>query len=62
MTPRDFQEACKQPVIIMTTVSMVAMFPIHALGMFAIFIKLNKMFNPQYIQADLRRRRRRLRR
>ena len=54
MTPHDFEQACKQPIIIMTTVSMVAMLPINAVGMFAIFTKLNKMFNPQHIRLNQR--------
>ena len=54
MTAKAFEEACKQPIIIVTTVSMVAMLPINAIGMFAIFTKLNKMFNPQHVRMNQR--------
>ncbi len=40
MSPKDFEEACKQPVIIGTVVSMAAMVPVNFIGMFAMFSKL----------------------
>ena len=55
MTAKDYEEACKQPLAIATAVSMVAMILIHAIGMFAWFTKLNTMFNPSRVRADVRR-------
>ncbi len=57
MSAKDFEEACQQPVIIMTAAIMVAMLPINAIGMFALFIKMNQMFNPHRISAKHRTKR-----
>ena len=54
MTPKDFEEACQQPVAMGTVITMVAMFPIHILGMFVLFTKLDNMFNPNRIMAHER--------
>jgi hypothetical protein len=51
MTPQDFENACRQPVIIGTVVSMVAMLPLNFIGMFAMLSKLEKMFNPNRLKA-----------
>jgi hypothetical protein len=51
MSPKDFEDACKQPVIIGTVVSMAAMVPVNFIGMFAMFSKLEKMFNPHRLMA-----------
>ena len=55
VTPKDFEEQCRQPVAIGTALSMLVMFPIHGVAMFALFTKLNKMFNPSYLAAEARR-------
>lgn len=54
MSAKDFEEACQQPVIIMTAATMAAMFPINAVAMFALFTKMNKIFNPNQISAQYR--------
>jgi hypothetical protein len=51
MSAKDFEEACKQPVIIGTVVSMAAILPVNFIGMFALFSKLEKMFNPHRLMA-----------
>jgi len=55
LSAEDFVEDCKEPVAIGTLVSMLAMLPIHIIGMYAFFLKLDKMFNPHRILADHRR-------
>ena len=55
ITPTVFEEACKQPVAIGTLMSMLAMVPIHITGMYTLFIKMDKMFNPHRILANQRR-------
>jgi hypothetical protein len=54
MSAKDFEKACQRPVIIMTAVTMLAMLPINAVGMFALFTKMNQMFNPHQIAAQYR--------
>ena len=50
----DFIAACKQPVAIATAVCMLAMFPVNAIGMFTLFTKMDKVFNPNRIKAEQR--------
>ncbi len=57
MTPEDFENACKQPVIIGTVISMFVMLPVNMLGMYAWFIKMDQMFNPDRLLANKRRER-----
>ncbi|CAF3935655.1 unnamed protein product, partial [Rotaria sordida] len=54
MYPKDMEKACQQPVIIMNTVSMLAMVPVQAIGMFVCFSKFATMFDPSKIQAKKR--------
>jgi len=54
MTPKDLEEACKQPLAIATVLSMMTIVPIHFIGMFTIFLKLNQQFNPNRIAAEIR--------
>ncbi|CAF3340862.1 unnamed protein product [Rotaria sp. Silwood1] len=49
MTPKDLEEACKQPVAIFTVLQYVAMLPIHIAGIYMLYTKMNKMFNPNMI-------------
>jgi hypothetical protein len=56
ITPKDFEEACKQPVVIGTVITMLAMLPVNIIGMYALFIKIDQMFNPHRLAADQRRR------
>ncbi len=46
MTAKDFEDACQQPVLIGTVVSMLAMLPINMLAMYAWFLKMDRIFNP----------------
>ena len=54
MTPKEFEEACKQPVIASTILSMMTMVPVKCLAMFTLFTKIEKMFNPKHLQAAQR--------
>ncbi|CAF1445970.1 unnamed protein product [Adineta steineri] len=54
MYPQDFINACKQPVAIMSAVTMAAMVPIQALVMYAAFTKFSNIFNPLKKKAQLR--------
>lgn len=56
LTALDFVENCKQPVAIGTLISMLSMVPIHMIGMYTLFIKTDKMFNPHRLLAKQRRR------
>ncbi len=51
MTAKDFEDACRQPVIIGVAVSMAAMLPANFVGMFAMLSKLEKMFNPNRLKS-----------
>ena len=55
MSPKDLEEACKQPIAVMTAVTMLTMVPINAMGMFVLFTKVNQMFNPNHVMANQRR-------
>jgi hypothetical protein len=54
MTPKDFEEACQQPLIITCVVSMVAMLPLNLIGMYTLFTKMDKIFNPHRLMAKQR--------
>jgi hypothetical protein len=56
MTPLDFQEDCQQTVAIATLMFMLIMAPVHFIGMFTLFLKADKMFNPNRLLANRRRR------
>jgi hypothetical protein len=56
MTPKDFEEACTQTLTIGTAITMLAMIPVNIIGMYTLFIKLDKMFNPHRLAANQRRR------
>jgi hypothetical protein len=55
MTPAELEEACRQPVAIGTAVSMLLMLPVNVAAMFALFTKMNSIFNPNHISANQRR-------
>jgi hypothetical protein len=57
MSSKDFEEACKQPVIIGTVISLAAMLPVNFIAMYALFTKLEKTFNPHRILAKQRQQR-----
>ena len=52
---KDFEEQCKQPIAITTAVTMMFMGVANAISMYAFFLKLEKMYNPSHIAADVRR-------
>ncbi|CAF1275294.1 unnamed protein product [Adineta steineri] len=52
--PVDFENACKQPVAIMSAVLMVAFMPVHALAMYAAFTKFSNTFKPSNTAAKTR--------
>jgi hypothetical protein len=56
MTLKQLEDACGQPVIIGTVISMVAMIPLHLIGMFVTFTKAENMFNPNRLMAEQRQR------
>ncbi|CAF3684353.1 unnamed protein product, partial [Adineta steineri] len=56
--PLDFENACKQPVAIMSAVMMVAFMPLQALAMYAAFTKFTNTFKPTNIAAKARHKQR----
>ncbi|UJR38799.1 hypothetical protein I4U23_031464 [Adineta vaga] len=54
MYSKDFEEACKYPILIMTTVIFAIAFPIQTVVMYLAFIKFEKMYNPSRINAKAR--------
>ena len=54
MSLKNLEERCKDAVAIGTVISVVAMVPIHIIGMYALFIKIEKAFNPSRLQAKQR--------
>jgi hypothetical protein len=56
MTPLDFQKYCPQSLAMATLMLMLVMAPVHFIGMFTLFLKLDNMFNPNRLLADQRRR------
>ncbi len=54
MTPQDFENAYRQPVAIFTIASMIFMVPVNMIAMYALFIKLDMLFNPHRILANQR--------
>ncbi len=56
VTPEGLVGACQQAVAMGTVMTMAAMVPVHVVGMYAFFTKLDKMFNPHRLLANQRRR------
>lgn len=54
VSPKDLEEQCRQPVAIANAVSMIVMIPAHIVGMFVLFSKAEKMFNPARLAANAR--------
>ncbi|CAF1108271.1 unnamed protein product [Adineta steineri] len=52
--PADFENACKQPVAIMSAIMMIAFMPIHTLAMYAAFTKFSNTFKPSNTAAKTR--------
>ncbi|CAF1100324.1 unnamed protein product [Adineta steineri] len=56
--PLDFENACKQPVAIMSAITIVFFMPVHALAMYAAFTKFTNMYKPSNIAAKTRHKQR----
>ncbi len=54
MSQKDFEEACKQPLIIGTLVSFAVLLPVNFIAMYALFTKLDNMHNPHRLLAKQR--------
>ncbi|CAF3777214.1 unnamed protein product [Adineta steineri] len=52
--PLDFENACKQPVAIMSAIVMIAFMPIQTLAMYAAFTKFSNTFKPSNTAAKTR--------
>ena len=55
LTAKDLEDACKQSVAVIAALSILIMLPIKTIGLYAFFVKLEKMFNPHRIRAHVRR-------
>ena len=53
LTYQVYVEQCKQLVAITDALSVLVMAPLNVLGMFAMFTKLEKTFNPSRIAANI---------
>ncbi|UJR29667.1 hypothetical protein I4U23_017215 [Adineta vaga] len=58
MSPKDFEEACKQPIALMTSILFIILMPIHTLVVYAAFIEFSNMFNPANLNAKKRHKKR----
>ncbi|UJR12203.1 hypothetical protein I4U23_016380 [Adineta vaga] len=54
MYPKDFEDACKQPIGVMTALLMAIMMPVHTVAMYAAFTKYGSLFNPAKMKAKTR--------
>ena len=54
MSVKDFEQNCKDSVAIGTMLNMLVMIPIHIVGMYSLFIKIDKIFNPHRLMAEQR--------
>lgn len=54
LTATEIVEQCKPPVAIGTAVTMGVMMLVHAIGMFVLFTKIEKMWSPQRLAAKIR--------
>jgi hypothetical protein len=48
------EEACQQPVAIFAALQVIATLPIHMIGMYVLYTKTNKLFNPSHIATKVR--------
>jgi hypothetical protein len=56
MYPKDFENACIQPVTIATALVTLAMIPLHLFGMINLFVKMNSNFQKETLRARSARR------
>ena len=54
ISPKDYEEQCKQPVAIATAATMAVTVILRMVAMFSLFTKLDKMFNPNRLGAQVR--------
>lgn len=54
LTAAEIVEQCKLPVAVANAVTMTIMLPVNIIGMFALFTKAEKMFNPTRIATKMR--------
>jgi hypothetical protein len=52
ITPKDFEDACATPALISTIVDHIVLLPLHMLGMYTLFLKADKIFNPNRKQRE----------
>lgn len=57
ITPKKMEEECRQTIAITNALSMLVMIAINIMGMFTIFTKIEKMFNPARVTATIRAKR-----
>jgi hypothetical protein len=55
LSPKELEEQCRQPVAIMSVLTMLGTLPVNILSMFSLFTKMEKMFNPNRLAAAARR-------
>lgn len=55
ISPKEYEELCKQPIAAMTATFSVGMAGVHALSMFLLMLRLNKIYNPNEVAAAVRR-------
>ena len=54
LTPKEMEKLCQQPLAILTAGSVVLTSALHILGMFTLFIQMEKMFNPAHLATKMR--------
>lgn len=54
MSMKDLEARCKDVVVVGTVISLMAMVPIHIIGMYSLFIKIEKTFNPHHLKVQHR--------
>ena len=54
LTATEIVEQCKIAVAVANAVGLVAMMPVHIIGMFVLFTKIEKMLNPHRLAAKIR--------
>jgi hypothetical protein len=54
LTPQEYEQQCKQPIAIASALLMLVMASINMVSMFAMFTKLEKLFNPHRLATKVR--------
>ncbi|CAF1477730.1 unnamed protein product [Adineta ricciae] len=58
ISPKDFEEYCRQSIALMTSLILIALMPVHGLAMYGLFTKLDNTFNPSRIRTKQRHKQR----